>query len=164
MPRQARARGHLAGEWVTADALDGQVPSFRDALDGGGWWSVLEVPRITPVVPRLPTEAAGAVPDRSLRPGWRPRSDLAAPRSIEALAAGLAAGEWVTLTVAEGAQGPRTYQFAARRVHEWRDEILGREGWAVWRRNPDGSELKHARSNAPPDTPLPRLARVLSWR
>ena len=36
MPRQARAHGHLAARWVTADEAYGPVPGFRDALDGRG--------------------------------------------------------------------------------------------------------------------------------
>ena len=42
--------------------------------------------------------------------------------------------------------------------------VPGRSGWALWRRNLDGSELKHYLSNAPPETPLPTLGRVASWR
>jgi len=66
--------------------------------------------------------------------------------------------------VAEGAQGPRTYQFRSLRVWESRDDLPGRACWLVLRRNLDGSELKYYLSNAPADTPLRRLAEVGAMR
>lgn len=64
------------------------------------------------------------------------------------------------LAVAEGAQGPRRYQFTARLRRESRDGLPGRACWLVFRRNLDGSELKYYLSNAPADTPLVTLGRV----
>ena len=75
---------------------------------------------------------------------------------------GQLAGQWVT--AAEGAQGPRTYEFATQRVWESRAGVPGRACWALWRRNLDGSELKHYLSNAPAATPVATLGRVASWR
>jgi len=66
--------------------------------------------------------------------------------------------------VAEGAQGPRTDQFAAQRVWESRDGVPGRACWVVMRRNLDGSELKWYLSNAPADTPLATLGGVGAMR
>jgi hypothetical protein len=66
--------------------------------------------------------------------------------------------------VAEGAQGPRSYQFAAQRVWEHREGVPGRACWLVLRRNLDGSELKYYFSNAPADTPLLTLAQVGAMR
>jgi SRSO17 transposase len=82
---------------------------------------------------------------------------------VQALAATVR--DWQPLTVAEGAQGPRTYQFWAQRVWECRDDVPGRESWLVLRRHLDGSELKYYLSNAPADTPLATLGRVgaLRW-
>jgi len=164
--RQARATGALQSRWVTADEGYGEVPSLRDALEADGWWYVLEVPRTTRV---FTTAALTAVPPWSGR-GRKPTRarlvDGAAPaQAVEALAAALPATAWQTLTVAEGAQGPRTYQFAAQRGWESRDGLPGRPTWVVWRRNRDGSEVKHYLSNAPADTPLGTLGRVgaLRW-
>ena len=83
---------------------------------------------------------------------------------MQAVAASLASAEWHTLTVAEGAQGPRSHQFAAWRVWESRDGLPGRAGWLVLRRDLDGSETKYYLSNAPADTPLLRLAQVGAMR
>jgi len=66
--------------------------------------------------------------------------------------------------VAEGAQGPCTYLFVARRVWESRDGLPGRACWLLLRRNRDGSEARYYLSNAPADTPLGVLARVAAAR
>jgi SRSO17 transposase len=161
MLRQARARRQLGGRWVTADEQYGQVPGFRDALDAEGWWYVLEVPLPTPV---FTEPAAAAVPRWSGRGRQPTKPRLVAgahpARPIAAVLAAVAPTAWQTLTVAEGAQGPRTYRFVARRVWESRDGLPGRECWLVLRRNPDGSEPKAYLSNAPAATPLIQLAEV----
>jgi SRSO17 transposase len=157
----ARARGHLQGDWVTGDAGYGEVPSLRDALEADGWRYVLELPLDTRV---FTAPAAVAVPPwcgrgphptvPRLVPGAPP------PQTVRAVAAALDAGAWADLTVAEGAQGPRTYQFAGLRVWESRDGLPDRACWLLLRRTLDGSELKAAFSNAAEDTPLLTLAQV----
>jgi SRSO17 transposase len=155
--RQARARGHLQARWVTADEAYGQVPEFRAALDADGWWYVLEVPMSTMVFPR-PTDP---VPGPAAEPGRiRRRVDLAAPRTVAALAEALPPARWQTLTVADGAQGPRVYQFAGLRAREHQAGTPGRETGVLFRRTPDGSELKAYLANAPAGVPLLVLGRV----
>jgi SRSO17 transposase len=158
--RRARERGQLAGRWVTADEAYGGVPTFRDALDAAGWRYVLEVSATTTAWPVTAEAPPPVVPGEHTRP----RPDLQPPRSVADLAATLPGTGWQVLTVAEGAQGPRAYQFAAVRIREAAGAVPGRLGWALWRRNLDGSELKHYLSNAPAETPLTRLAVVASWR
>jgi SRSO17 transposase len=163
--RQARAAGHLTGDWVTGDDAYGMVPTLRDALDAEDWRYVLDVPATTPV---FTTPAATVVPSRSGR-GPAPTKLRLAPgaapaRTVEAIAASLPPGTWRDLTVAEGAQGPRTYQFAALRVWESRDGLPGRACWLLLRRNLDGRELRYYLSNAPEDTPLLTLAQVAAAR
>jgi Transposase DDE domain len=80
------------------------------------------------------------------------------------VAASLPPTAWQTLTVAQGAHGPRTYQFVARRVWERRDGLPGRACWLVLRRNLDGREARYYLSNAPEDTPLLTLAQVAAAR
>ncbi len=157
----ARARGHLQGDWVTGDAGYGEVPSLRDALDADGWRYVLELPLDTRVFTQ---PAAVAVPPWSGRgphptvprlvPGAPP------PQTVRAVAAALDGSTWQDVTVAEGAQGPRTYQFVRLHVWERRDGLPDRACWLVLRRNLDGSELKASFSNAAADTPLLTLAQV----
>jgi SRSO17 transposase len=168
MLRQARERRQLPGRWLTADEHYGQVPSFRDALDAEGWWYVLEVPTAVWV---FAEQVASAVPATGRgRPARHRRrvAGAADPRRITEVVADLPTAAWHTLTVADGAQGPRTYQFAAQRVwesrSEGRDHLPGRACWLVARRNLDGSELKYLLSNAPDETPLRTLATVSAMR
>ena len=165
MLRQARTAGHVQGRWVAGDDAYGQVPTLRDALDAEGWQYVLDVPQTTPVFTQPaqtvvpPWSGRGRVPTTPrLAPG------APSPQTVRAVAAGLAPAAWQELTVAEGAQGPRTYQFAARRVGESRDGLPGRACWLVMRRNLDGSEPRSYLSNAPADTPLRTLAQVAAAR
>jgi SRSO17 transposase len=144
MLRQARHSGHWPTDWVTADAGYGEVPSFRDALDTDGWRYVVEVPSTLTVFAQA---VQTAVPDWSGR-GRKPTREhvlVGEPgaQTVAAVAAQWPAMQWRTLTVAEGAQGPRTYQFAAARVWECRDGLPGRECWLLVRCNLDGSEVKY---------------------
>jgi len=163
--RQARQAGHLAGRWVTADEEYGQVPTFRDSLDAEGWRYVLEVPCTTPVFSRCVKTEVPAWSGKGRKPS-RPRLVDGEPssRTVEEVAQDIAPTDWRALTVAEGAQGPRRYQFAAQRVWESREGLPGRECWLVLRCNLDGSEPKYYLSNAPIDTLLSQLAHVGSMR
>lgn len=159
--RQARGWGHLAGRWVTADEDYGKVPTFRDALDAEGFWYVMEVQCTTQVF-----EQPAMTQVREWVGNGRPPTKTRlvrgepGPVAVEVWAARLPDREWQELTVAEGAQGPRSYQFAAKRVWEHREGIPGRNCWLIVRRNLDGSELKYYFSNAPADMPLLKLAEV----
>jgi len=161
MLRQAGKAGHLAGQWVTADEAYGKIPTLRDDLDSTGWRYVLEVPCRQPVFTR-PTKTEVPTWSGRGRQPTKPRlvDGEPGPQAVEVVAAGLTTEDWQLLTVAEGAQGPRTYLFAAQRVWESREGLPGRVCWLVLRRNPDGSEPKYYLSNAPADTPLLTLAQV----
>ncbi len=162
--RQARQWGHLAGKWVTADEAYGKVPSLRDALDREGWWYVMEVQCTTQVFVQ-PAKTQVREWGGNGRPPTKTRVARGEPGpvGVEVLATELATRdvrEWRELVVTEGAQGPRSYQFARKRVWEHREGIPGRECWLMMRRNLDGSELKYYFSNAPAGTPLLKLAQV----
>jgi SRSO17 transposase len=161
MVRAARARGHLQARWVTGDAVYGGNPTFRDALDADGCWYVLEVPGDLSVCPVV----GPAAPPAPRVPGtWRPRPDLAPPGTVAELAAALPPSHWHLEHIADGAQGPRSYQVARQRVREVRDGVVGGELTGLFRRNPDGSELKCYLANAPVGVPTLTLARVGSAR
>jgi SRSO17 transposase len=165
MLRQARAAGHLQGDWVAGDDAYGMVPTLRDALDAAGWRYVLDVPSTTPVFTQLPRLVLPPWSGRGRKPTV-PRLAPAGPRpqTVRAVAVALPADAWQDLTVAEGAQGPRTYQFVAHRLWESREGLPGRACWLLLRRNLDGSEPRYYLSNAPDDTPLLRLAQVAAAR
>lgn len=165
MLRQARAAGHLEGRWVAGDDAYGMVPTLRDALDADGWRYVLDVPQTTPVFTQCapvlvpPWSGRGRVPTK---PRLAPAAPL--PQTAHDVAASLPPTAWQEVTVAEGAQGPRTYLFVALRVWESRAGVPGRVSWLLLRRNRDGSEARYYLSNAPADTPLLVLAQVAAAR
>jgi SRSO17 transposase len=163
--REARKRGHLEGQWVTADEWYGRGGEFRDELDKDHWRYVLQVPLDLEVFvqPAVLEEAQARRRGRKRR---RPRLAEGSPRPVAVgkLLKEWAAAGWTTLTVDEGAQGPLTYQFAVRRVWESREGLPGRESWLLLRRNQDGSEGRCYLSNAPAETSLWRLGWVSSHR
>ena len=126
MLRGARAAGHLEGHWVAGDDAYGMVPTLRDALETEGWHYVLDVPTTTPVFTRPaavrvpPWSGHGRVPTK-----LRVAPDAPRPQTVDSVAAALPSAAWQEVTVAEGAQGPRTYQFVARRVWESRAGLPG---------------------------------------
>ena len=148
--------GHLRAGWVAGDDAFGMSPSFRDALAALGMRYVLDVPANTPVWPLEPTwtsteyQGSGRPRKPKLRDGQR--------RTMEQRGDELPDGAWREITVAQGSQGPRTYQFSAQRVRVTRKGKPGEEIWALYRRNLDGSEPRYYLSNAPADTPLETLA------
>jgi SRSO17 transposase len=162
--RHARQVGHLPADWVT-DAGYGEVPSFRDALADDDWRYVLEVPTNLTVFTQWAQSAVPAWLGHGRKPS-KPQLVAGAPepQNVVSVADALPATAWRILTVAEGAQGPRQYQFAALRVWESREGLPGRASWLLFRRNLDGSELKPYLSNAPADTPLLQLAQVSAMR
>jgi SRSO17 transposase len=165
MLRQARAHGQLQGRRVTGDDAYGEVPSLRDALDAEDWEYVLEVPSTTSVFRTLPALVLPEHTGRGRRytvPRLAPEATPA--QAVTAVAASLAPGAWQDLTVADGAQGPRTYQFAALRVWESRGGLPGRPSWLLLRRNLDGSEPRSYLANLPPDTSLLTLAQIAAAR
>ena len=148
--------GHLRAGWVAGDDAFGMSPSFRDALAALGMRYVLDVPANTPVWPLEPTwtsteyQGSGRPRKPKLRDGQR--------RAMEQRGDELPDGAWREITVAQGSQGPRTYQFSAQRVRVTKKGKPGEEIWALYRRNLDGSEPRYYLSNAPADTPLETLA------
>lgn len=165
MLRHTRQVGQLTGRWVTGDADYGKVPTLRDDLDAADWWYVLEMPSTTPVFCEAAETTVPTWSGHGRKP-TRPQLVAGSARAqpVEAWAANLDPASWQILTVAEGAQGPRRYQFVAQRVWESREGLPGRASWLVGRRNLDATELKFYLSNAPAETPLATLARVGAQR
>ena len=76
-----------------------------------------------------------------------------------------AAAAWQRLTVAAGAKGPRTYDWAAARVVASRAGLLGPNLWLLARRSlADPAAVAYYLAHAPADTPLLTLARVAAAR
>jgi SRSO17 transposase len=162
----ARSRGHLSGEWVTADAVYGNSPTFRDGLEALGLQYVLEVQSTLRVFEH---EVETVLPVRSGRgpqftrrrvvPGSPPA------REVREIGASLSPEAWHLQKAAEGSQGPRVYRFQALRIWESKRRGLpGRTSWLLVRENLDGSEPRYFLSNASATTPLQKLAEVASIR
>jgi SRSO17 transposase len=158
----ARSRGSLQAAWVTGDDAFGMSPDFRDGLDQAGFRYVLEVPRDTPVWPQKPTWETPPYSGFGRPPKARPVAEER--QTVAERAARLPTGRWQERTVAQGAQGPRTYQFAFERVRETREGQPGKRLWLIHRRNLDGSEPRDHFSNASKGTPRQTLSRVSASR
>ena len=157
MLERALERGHLKAGWVAGDDAFRVSPSFREGLAALGMRYVLDVPGGTTV---WPLEPAWTSPE--YQGIGRPRQPRLVERSAE-----LPEEAWREITVAEGSQGPRSYQFSAQRpVRSTSKRKPGGIHWAVYRQNRDGSEPRYYLSNAPEDTPLETLAYVggSRWR
>lgn len=162
MLQQAQQHGHLTAEWVTGDDTYGKSPEFRDGVAALGWRYVLEVPGDTPVWPAEATWEMPPYAGRGRRAAPRP---VASERlEVRERVKTLPGEAWREITVAEGAQGPRTYRFAAERVRETRNSQPGEVLWLVYRENRDGSEPRYYFANAAADTPLGTLAWVAAAR
>ena len=161
---RAMELGYLRAQWVAGDDAFGMSPSFREGLEALGMWYVLDVPGSTTVWPLEPAWTSPEYPGFG-RPR-KPRLRSGQRRTMEQRGDELPDEAWQEITVAQGSQGPRTYRFSAQRVRATRRRKPGEEGWAVWRRNLDGSEPRYYLSNAPEDTTLETLACVggSRWR
>lgn len=155
--------GHLQGHWVTGDSVYGSDPGLRDGLEQDGFYYVLEVRQNERVFTGT-SHPATTVPvwsGRGRKPSRARRvAGSAAPQTVVEVAGAVPDQDWQSLTVAEGAQGERRYQFFRQRVWECRDDLPGRECWLLLRRKLDGSDLKYCLSNAPVTTPLLKMGQV----
>ena len=153
---RAQKLGHLSASWVTGDDEYGKSPEFREGVEALGLRFMLEVPSNTPVWPVLVEWFTPPAPQRGRRPQARP--DPGQRQQVGERAVSLPPTAWQAITVAEGAQGPRTYLFAFERRRDSRDAEPGQEVGVVYRKNRDGSEPRYYFTNAPEDTPFPAQA------
>ena len=164
MLEEALERGHLQAGWVAGDDAFGMSPSFREGLAALGMRYVLDVPAGFTVWPEEPERTSPAYQGRGSP--RKPRLVGGQRRTMAERSAELPEAAWREITVAEGSQGPRSYQFSAQRVRPTSRRKPGEIHWAIYRRNLDGSEPRYYLSNAPEDTPLETLAYVggSRWR
>ena len=158
MLERALERGHLKAGWVAGDDAFGmsprpRPPSFREGLAALGMRYVLDVPGGTTV---WPLEPAWTSPEyQGIGRPRKPRLVGGQRRTMVERSAELPEEAWREITVAEGSQGPRSYQFSAQRVRPTSKRKPGEIHWAIYRRNRDGSG---------PVTTCPTLRRTLPWR
>lgn len=159
MIQEAVDRG-LPFRWVTADSVYGDSPTFVQGVRALGKWYVVD----TTADARVWLQEPEVIPAGTRRPSGqtthKPRA-VGKPERLDAVVARLPATAWRRVTVAEGSQGPRVYEYAWLWV--WFSEAKlpsGRERLLVRRSLGQEPEVKCHRSNAPAAVPVETLAQV----
>jgi SRSO17 transposase len=151
MVHQAQERG-VPFRWVGGDSLYGDSPIFTQGVRALGKWYVLDTASDAHVWTNEPKVVVGK------------RGKLHAttkPRPLTDVVAALGKTVWQRVVVAEGSQGPRTYEYAE--VPVWFSETglpSGAERLLIRRSMSQEAEVKYQRTNAPREIPLDRVAKV----
>jgi hypothetical protein len=133
------ALDRLPARWVAADALYGNAPALRDAVDQLGLWYFTEVSCDQLIWRRSPALIGSAN----------------APYRVDGLLWRVPKTAWARATIKEGSKGPIVCEFAFVRVNAARDGLPHRRQWLVIRRNLDEpTVVKYYLSNAPETTSL----------
>jgi len=156
----------LPFQWVAADELYGDSPTFRDGVALLNKWYFTEIKCNSQVWQARPEVH---VPDWSGR-GRRPtrlrlRNPIDKATTVSELAAQIPNQAWKRATIKEGSKGPIICDFAFLRLIESRGGLPATPVWLVIRRNleqPD--EIKFYFSNAPETIPLQDLVRLSGMR
>lgn len=152
--------------WVGGDGVYGDSPSFVQGIRQPGKWYVRDSSadaRVWTSAPRVIPPEERSRPRRG-RPCTQPLVVGEAKRVDEVVAA-LPATAWRRLTVADGSQGPRVFEYAKVRVWFSEGGLPGpRERLLVRRSLGQEPELKYHRSNAPAEVPLLKPAQVWATR
>jgi SRSO17 transposase len=159
MVTQAEGRG-VPYRWVTADSVYGDSPTFVQGVRQLGQWYVVD----TSADARVWLEEPEVIPAGTKGPRGRATTQpkvATKPERVGEVVARLSPQAWRRITVAEGSQGPRVYEYAV--VWAWFSEEglpSGRERLLVRRSLGQKAEVKCHRSNAPAPVPLEKLAQV----
>lgn len=152
--------------WVGGDSVYGNSPTFVQGVRQFDKWYVLDTSadaRVWTTEPQVIPPEQRPKPKRG-RPCTQPLVVGDAQR-VDEVVARLPAKAWHRLTVAEGSQGPRVYEYAELWVWFSEEGLPGpRERLLVRRSLGQEPELKYHRSNAPVEVPLLKLAQVRATR
>ncbi len=152
--------------WVGGDGVYGDSPTFVQGVRELGKWYVLDSSadaRVWTTEPRVIPPEQRPRPKRG-RPCTQPLV-VGEARRVDEVVAALPANAWRRLTVAEGSQGPRVYEYAELWAWFSEEGLPGpHERLLVRRSLGQEPELKYHRSNAPPEVPLLKLAQVRATR
>ncbi len=164
--KKAVKRGNLPFQWVAADALYGDSPTFRDGIDALGKWYFTEIKNTTPIWRTPPKVHVPKWKGRGRRPTrLRLRDANKHPLQVKQVVSDIPKKDWVQATLKEGSKGPIVCDFAFLRVSESRGNLPTKELWLILRRNlDDPSEVKYYFSNAPASTPLIEFVRISGMR
>ena len=159
-------RGSLPFQWVAADELYGDSPTFRDGVAEMGKWYFTEIKCNTPIWEVRPEVHIPAWKGHGRHPTrLRLRHPAKRPTQVNQLAAGIPEAGWTRAIIKEGSEGPIVCNFAFLRLTESRRNLPGPEVWLIIRRNLlDPSVIKYYFSNAPATTPLIEFVRISGMR
>ena len=152
--------------WVGGDSIYGNSPTFVQGVRELGKWYVLDISSEAHVW----TEEPRVIPAEQRPKPSRGRSStqplvIGTSQQVDEVIAALPSGAWRRITVAEGSQGPRVYEYTETWVWFSEEGLPGpRERLLVRRSLGQEPELKYHRSNAPADVPLKKLAEVRATR
>jgi SRSO17 transposase len=162
MIRRVQAEG-LPFEAVGCDELYGRSGWLRAQLDAARIVYLANVPADTRIYLQAPRLEVPETPPGHIGPHFkRPRIQTTAP-AIEARALAVRPDTaWHRIQVRPVERGELADEFAAWRVWTIRDDAVAQE-WLLVRRTSQG-KCSYTLSNAPPDTPLERLAHLRCQR
>jgi SRSO17 transposase len=152
--------------WVGGDSVYGESPTLVQGVRQLGKWYVLDTGCDT----RVWTEQPQVIPaEQRPKPkrGRRYTQPLVVgeARRVDEVIAALPAKAWRRVTVAEGSQGPRVYEYAEVWVWFAEEGLPGPQERLLVRRSiAQEPELKYHRCNAPPEVPLEKVAAVRGTR
>jgi SRSO17 transposase len=157
---------------VLMDAGYGSNTRLREEIGAVGLTYIAGIPPQTSVwppgmapLPPLPWSGRGRPPKLTRRDAEH------RPVSVKALALGLPAARWQTISWGEGSAGTLTSRFARVRVRaahrdDWRAEPRGEEWLLIEWPQSDAEPAKYWLATLPPDIPFDRLVDLakLRWR
>ena len=152
--------------WVGGDSVYGDNPTFVSGVRDAGKWYVLDIGCDTRVWTEEPTVLPAGERPRATRGRAPTRPQvIGTARRVDEVAAALPAGAWRRVSVGEGSQGPRWYEYAEVAVWFAEDGLPGPPERLLVRRSlGQAAEVKYHRSNAPTTIPPARLAAVRGLR
>ena len=156
----------VPARWLTADALYGDSPAFRDAIAALGLWYFTEIACSSLIWRRHPVLIVPAWSGRGRKPTkQRLKTASNRPYRVDELLRRLPKTAWVRGTVKEGSKGPIVCDFAFVRITEARQGLPGPRLWLVIRRNvADPRVVKYYFSNAPETVERLELVRISGMR
>ena len=158
MMTHARQQG-IGFAWVGLDGFDGSDPALLRTLDDQGEVFVGDVHRDQRLYLDNPQPSVPAAAPPRGRPPTRRQAQTPAVR-VDRWAHQQPAEAWQRVTVRDGTKGPLQVDRRHRRVWLWDGaEPQARQWQVLVRREVDTpTEIQYSLSNAPVDTPAPRLA------
>jgi SRSO17 transposase len=154
------ARAGMPFQWVAGDALYDSSPTFVRTVRDLNKWYVLDVSSEAHVWTSQP-EMRPVGQSNGGRPTKHPKP-LTKPRPVPELVREIPASAWKRMTIAEGSQGPRIYEFAE--ISVWFSEeglpTAQPERLLFKRSIGQEPEIKFQRSNAPSQVPLKKVTAV----